>query len=376
MPDNLQVKSAKLLKYGKKQLGEKGVETQATTIREVLDDITNIQASGGYGEYNIESVPLGDGTQKYIITTASEKPKDMLQARVDTYGFNYLFYQYQGTEIDYINRLDTSNVQDFSSAFEYSKLQTAPYINTSNGTNFYRMFGGCSRLTTIPNLNTSNGTNFSSMFEQCTALTTIPELDTSKSTNFYAMFSGCKALSSVPNLNTSNGTKFGSMFLGCTALTTIPELDTSKATDVTSMFYNCENLITITKIDLFSVSSNLTTSIIYNCKNLENINVWNIKVDFLLTNSSTWGHKINKESLINIIQQLWDYSSGTRTYKFTMGYRSKLEDIYVKLVEPTEEMIANDPNIIYKKPCVVCESTDEGAMLITEYATSKMWSIS
>ena len=38
-------------------------------------------------------------------------------------------------------------------------------------------------------------------------------------------------------------------------------------------------------------------------------------------------------------------------------------------------MRAEDEYIDNKKPCVVCESTDEGAMTLTEYAISKNWAI-
>ena len=52
------------------------------------------------------------------------------------------------------------------------------------------------------------------------------------------------------------------------------------------------------------------------------------------------------------------------------------EEIYVKLIGATDEMRAEDPYIDNKKPCIVCESTDEGAMTLKEYGISKNWNIS
>ena len=47
----------------------------------------------------------------------------------------------------------------------------------------------------------------------------------------------------------------------------------------------------------------------------------------------------------------------------------------MKLVDITDEMRAEDEFIDLKKPFVVCESTDEGAMSVTEYVTSKNWQL-
>jgi hypothetical protein len=51
--------------------------------------------------------------------------------------------------------------------------------------------------------------------------------------------------------------------------------------------------------------------------------------------------------------------------------KNKLTNVYVKFTDPTKTTIATDE----KGDVVVCESTDEGAMTITEYMTLKKWSL-
>jgi hypothetical protein len=73
---------------------------------------------------------------------------------------------------------------------------------------------------------------------------------------------------------------------------------------------------------------------------------------------------------------LHDLTGGTtQTLTLSNPIKTKIDAIYVKLIEPTDEMIANDPYITNKKPCVVCESTDAGAMTLREYGISKNWQI-
>ena len=67
-------------------------------------------------------------------------------------------------------------------------------------------------------------------------------LGTSQVTNMYAMFSGCSSLTSVPDMNTVNVTYMNSMFQNCAALTSVPDMDTSQVTRMSSTFYNCAAL--------------------------------------------------------------------------------------------------------------------------------------
>jgi hypothetical protein len=110
--------------------------------------------------------------------------------------------------------------------------------------------------------------------------------------------------------------------------------------------------------------------------NLKNVTLKNIKKSLTIGSGTLYGTLLTNETLINTIQELWDLT-GTTSQTLTLSTTSKenIANIYVKLITPTQEQIDADPNINSKKPCVVCESTDEGAMTLTEYATSKNWAI-
>ena len=106
--------------------------------------------------------------------------------------------------IENLSILDTSNVTNMSSMFNYCESITGIDVsnfNTSNVTNMAWMFYGCNNLTYIGNLNnwnTSNVTNMSSMFYDCRMLTTIISILGNNVTNYSNMFS---------NAATQNGAK-------------------------------------------------------------------------------------------------------------------------------------------------------------------------
>ena len=223
----------------------------------------------------------------------------------------------------------------------------------------------------------NNKTDMSYMLYNLYLLHSIPELDTSNVTNMSYMFNNCFSLKSIPELNTSNVTDMAHMFKACYSLQRIPELDTSNVTNVSNMFNNCPALQSIPKLDLRNATN--VSSMFTSCRSLIHLKLLNIKVSGITLSSATsYGHLLTVDSLINTIKELWDYSSGTTTYTLTLGTLNidKLPKVYVKLITPTAEQIAADPNIENKMPCEVCESTDEGAMLILDYAGLKNWEIS
>ena len=200
----------------------------------------------------------------------------------------------------------------------------------------------------------------------------ISKLDTSRVTDMSNMFQNSQ-ISSAPTLNTSTVTNMQNMYSSCTNLLTHDGLDISSATSIYGLFMGCSKLTDIGEIDL--INNPNVNSIIQNCNQLVTFSFKNIKNTITLgSNAMT---KITADTIINTYKELWDYSAGTTTYKLTIGStnQAKVASVYVKLITPSEEQIAADANIINKMPCEVCESTDDGAMLISDYVTLKGWTL-
>ena len=223
------------------------------------------------------------------------------------------------------------------------------------------MFSG-SNLTTIPQMDTSNVIDMSAMFSNCKSLISIPQMDTSKVTTMSYMFNNCPKLTSIPQMDTSNVTNTSAMFTSCSSLTTIPQMDTSKVTNMNSMFSNCRSLTTIPQMDMSNVT--VINSMFNDCKNLTNLDLRNIKTNLQIGAGTSWGHLLTVDSLVNTIKELVTQTS----YKtLTMGTANlkKIENLYCKIIDDT------DP----KKTMELCESTEEGAMTLTDYAQLKKWNI-
>ena len=138
------------------------------------------------------------------------------------------------------------------------------------------------------------------------------------------------------------------MFNGCSSLTTVPEFDTSRVTSMTGMFNGCSSL--------------------------SGCWIRNIKAALQVGSSDSYGHLLTVDSLIHLIKELRDTGS-SKTLTVGSINLNKLANIYVKTVDVTDEMRAEDDLIDEKLPFVVCESTDEGATLITEYVILKNWQV-
>lgn len=203
---------------------------------------------------------------------------------------NSLFYKL--TEVTSINlaNIDTSEVTDMYIMFSgCSKLATLDLSNfsTEKVTTMQGMFYNCKSLTELDlsNFDTSNVKSMYYMFGYCENLNslTIDNFNTEKVTGMNSMFAGCVSLKSLDlsKWNVSNVTKMNEMFAsyssvgGPMALTSIGNVsnwDTSNVTDMSGMFQLCNNL----KIDVsnwkVSKVENMR-SMFYGCRSIENMDL-------------------------------------------------------------------------------------------------------
>ena len=176
------------------------------------------------------------------------------------------------------------------------------------------------------------------MFYYCPKLATIPELDTSNGTNFSYMFYQCYDLKSITKLDTGNGTNFNSMFYYCNKIESIPQLDIDKATSMSDIFVGC-----------------------YALKELK---LLNIRKAITIGFGTTYGHLLTVDSLVNTIKELCKVST-TQTLTIGTANLSKISGLYCKVLDESTEKIDME----------LCDSTDEGAMSLKNYASLKKWAI-
>ena len=279
--------------------------------------------------------------------------------------FSYFCNQNNNSRVSELKNINTSKGTDFSHMFENCQnLSSIPVkkMDTTNGTNFSHMFYKCSKLSSIPELDTSNGTNFTYMFNNCSNLRSIPEIDTSNGTDLSYMFYCCSKLASIPELDTSNGTNFAYMFYSCGELTSVPELDTSNGTNFSSMFNGeCPKLISIPKLDVRN-GTNLN-NITKGCTALSHLRLYNIRSP-LTIGTTTYGQLLDVDSLVHTIKELCKVSTSTKLAIGTTN-TDKIAGLYCRVLDDTTEKIEME----------LCESTDEGAMTLVEYAALKNWTI-
>ena len=95
---------------------------------------------------------------------------------------------------------------------------------------------------------------------------------------------------------------------------------------------------------------------------MKNLKLYNIRI--ALTICTTTYAPFTDESLVHTLQELCTAPSST---KLTVGMvaHQRLSRMYCKIIDDTTE----------KKEMEVCESTEEGAMLLEDYALIKNWTL-
>lgn len=272
------------------------------------------------------------------------------------------FYKFSGTDEELetiVDGLDTSPVKDFSGVFHSSSITKIPEtFNFENAETLASFIAYCKNITQV---NIQN-------LGKCESLNSFAYggSGSPKSSLTSIRLSGLKVATNMSNF------AYDGSYSHANLTEIIIDGDTSNVKSYSAAFRRLNKVITIKTLDLLNNTS--AYEMFYECRALENLVLKNIKISLQIGSGSSWGHLLTLDSLLNTIKECWDMSSSTsKTLTVGTANKTKLTSVYVKLIDITDEMRAEDPYIDNKKPFVVCESTDEGAMLVEEYITSKNW---
>ena len=344
-------------------------------------------------------------------------------------------YLYHGAnpnddDIAWLSQIDLSNVTNAEYAFcGCESLKKFPVLDTSKIEDMSNMFYMCERITGDIQLNTSSCTKMNGMFGVTTGhsgkiilsdtskVTDMSgmfmspssnrrivknqdvdegydvDLDISSCTNIQSMFYG-NSVRSVRLRNGKNFTGSTSQFAGNSYAITDAHIEISNPTNVSNMFYYCLNLKNVSGIDLQSATS--TSGMFNNCSSLRKVELMNIRTSLQVGKGTSYGHLLTVGSLIGLCYELCDVGS-SRTLTVGSANLTKLESVYVKVIDITDEMIAVDGRVSEKLPFEAYvidpdNSTDieshvsvtrvaseedlpEGAVLINTYVGMKKWKL-
>jgi hypothetical protein len=214
--------------------------------------------------------------------------------------------------------------------------------------------------------------NLRYLFQKCANLKSLPLFDMSACAGAQDFINGANSIKTIPAYDTSSLITMDGMFRGSAGLEYLPMLNTRRVQYFNYAFSDCKKLREIPAFDARNAISMYRA--FYMCTALENIWIRNISKDTQVGSGTSWGHLLTLESLVHLISELRN-RGGTQTFTVGSANLEKLANVYVRPVEITDEMRANDDLIDEKLPFEVCESTDEGAVLITQYAKFKNWDI-
>ena len=179
----------------------------------------------------------------------------------------FSFYKYE-------NRKNISNL---------TQINFNDNFNTSNTTNMYLMFCGCSSLSSLDlsSFNTANVTNMTFVFRDCSSLTSLDlsGFNTTNVIDMNCMFYHCSSLTSLDlsSFNTTNVTDITDMFYDCSSLTSLDlsSFNTANVTNMKWMFAACSSL---TSLDLSSFNTANVTNMemmFHSCSSLTSLDISN-----------------------------------------------------------------------------------------------------
>jgi hypothetical protein len=301
---------------------------------------------------------------------------------------------------------DTSAVLTMESMFENDSQNTnafgnyveVPNFDTRKVFNMNRMFYN-RRLMNFPVLSYESVKTANNLFYNVRffSATEVADMYFPKATELYSLFSSASNLTKVGNivaplanyapslfyytrdivsvgditLKEGESFSFGSAFYNCNVLTSIGKLNFTPSS-IQYAFRECNVLETIPSLDLRKCTS--ASDAFRGCKALKNLALKNIKTSLHVCSGTSWGHLLTLESLIGLCYELRDTGSSL-TLTIGSANLAKLANVYVREIPITDAMREADDLIDEKLPFERCESTADGATLISDYVLLKNWKL-
>ena len=282
-----------------------------------------------------------------------------------------IFYQAQA--IKKLPMYDFSNVEEASSAFyRMSSIDTS--------VNYYAIFSNMPNLKSARNFLQwtpfkieGEALHFPKMLDpawmfNCINITSLPKIYFSEDcTQLYFTFKQAEQLTGTlhfPQIlsNQNKGLACCGAFEECYKIEEII-FDYIYVSDGLDMFYKDSKLKLIKTLDLRYC--NRTSKMFFSCTALETLIIKYLNYSLSVKNCAN----LTLETLIGLCKECVK-SEIAKTLSINSACLEKLSTVYVKLTDKTED------NESYPKlPCAVCESTDEGAMLISDYMALKNWTL-
>lgn len=158
--------------------------------------------------------------------------------------------------IKYFPKIDTSQCTDFTRMFNGGAFSTLPYLDTSKVENWTQAFEYARQLETLPSLDTSKAAVVEKMFSYCTGLRSLPKLDFSRVQNATDLFgrieplTGLKYLGGFTGLKVSLNLKFLRSLTYESALNVINELGVPSTQQTLTFYRNVYSLLSAEDIAL------------------------------------------------------------------------------------------------------------------------------
>lgn len=222
--------------------------SSATTLSSAFNQCAQLRTIEGV----INSPNCTDFSQAFYATRA-------LQAglKVDTSGATTIYNMFGQSWISEPPDLDLSSCTNASYAFYASLIKTgAKILNSSNVTDWGRLYQSCTLLEFVPWFDTSGGTNFDYMFNSCYRLRELPLLDYSNATSMYQFAKNAYSLKTYdPNFADISAHSSADITIPFDSVSHIPYIGNTGTSAFRAVFYGLNNFAPLTYPHLESAST-------------------------------------------------------------------------------------------------------------------------